>query len=92
MKGISKKTRRMLSVWIRGIIKERLDFKAGARSVWIILVPSSYSSQRCPICGRVHRSNRNKDNLECGHCHHKARSDANGALSRKLRRSSPLDD
>ena len=81
MKGISKKTRRMLSVWIRGIIKERLEFKAGARGVWIICVPSSYSSQRCPICGRVHRSNRNKDNFECGHCHHKAQSDENGALN-----------
>ncbi len=81
MKGISKKVRRMLSSWIRGIIDERLAFKAATHGVWIIHVPASYSSQRCPFCGHVERGNRNQDNFNCCSCHHQAHSDANGALN-----------
>ena len=80
MKGISKKVRRMLSSWIRGIIDERLAFKAATHGVWIIHVPASYSSQRCPFCGHVERGNRNKDKFNCCSCHHQAHSDADGAL------------
>ncbi len=40
----SKRVKRLLSGWVRGIIGERLAFKAAERQVKLVKVASSYSS------------------------------------------------
>lgn len=81
MEGISKKVRNRLSHWVRGLIDERLKFKAAVKGVRIAKVPAAYSSQRCPVCGYVDRDNRKGDRFKCLHCGHEAQSDANGAVN-----------
>lgn len=81
MDGLSKKTRRKLSLWVRGAIAERLEFKTAERHVKLLYVPASYSSQRCPVCGYVHKANRSGDKFLCRHCGHKAHADTNAAIN-----------
>lgn len=79
--GLSKRTKRKLSSWIRGTIEERFLFKASVHGAKVVYVPASYSSRRCPVCGYVHKSNRNDDSFVCKDCGHRAQSDANGAVN-----------
>ena len=81
MEGISKKMRNRLSRWVRGLIDERLLFKAAVCGVRIAKVPAAYSSQCCPVCGYVHPKNRNGDQFCCQHCEHKNNADRVGALN-----------
>ena len=46
-----------------------------------VYVPASYSSRRCPVCGYVHKSNRNGDSFVCKDCGHREQADANAALN-----------
>ena len=46
---ISKEAKNKLSMWIRGIIRERLEFKAFVHEVKLFYVPAPYTSQRCPV-------------------------------------------
>lgn len=79
--GLSKKTKRKLSGWIRGTIEERFFFKASIHGAKVVYVPASYSSRRCPVCGYVHKTNRNGDSFVCKDCGHRAQADANAALN-----------
>ncbi|MGN1149780.1 MAG: zinc ribbon domain-containing protein [Sutterella sp.] len=81
MEGISKRIRNRLSRWVRGLINERLLFKAAVYGVRIAKVPAAYSSQCCPVCGYVHPKNRNGDQFCCQHCEHKNNADRGGALN-----------
>ena len=81
MDGISAKVKNRLSRWVRGLIDERLIFKAAAYGVRIAKVPAAYSSQCCPTCGYVHWQNRNGDKFRCLHCGHEGHSDQVGALN-----------
>ena len=81
MKGRSKALCRKLTKWIRGIIAERLEYKAAARGIKLIYVPASYSSQRCPVCGCVDKENRHGDKAKCRCCGHEAQADENAAVN-----------
>ena len=49
-------------------------------------VQPEYTSQRCPECGCVHRSNRkSQSEFECVECGHKANADANASVNIKDR-------
>ena len=49
-------------------------------------VQPEYTSQRCPECGCVHKSNRkNQSEFECVECGHKANADANASVNIKDR-------
>lgn len=76
-----KRVKRLLSGWVRGIIGERLAFKAAERQVKLVKVASSYSSQACPACKFAHRENRNGDKFKCRHCGAVYQSDHVGALN-----------
>jgi len=43
MEGISKKVRNRFSRWVRGLIDERLAFKAAVHQVRVAKVPAAYS-------------------------------------------------
>ena len=76
---ICKEARNKLSMWIRGIIRDRLEFKAFVHEVKLFYVPAPYTSQRCPVCGHVDSENRKGDKFNCLHCGHVDQADRNGA-------------
>ena len=83
--GISKKVRNRLSRWVRGLIDDRLAFKAAVYGCRIAKVPAAYSSQCCPVCKHVERKNRNGDAFHCVCCGHRGDADiiaANNLLER----------
>lgn len=86
---LNKEWRRRLSTWVRGIIKERLEFKAAMAGVRLIYVPSAYSSQVCPVCGHVCRSNRHGDAFKCTCCGYEAHADIKAAEALLMRVSDP---
>lgn len=56
------------------------------KSLSFSTVQPEYTSQRCPVCGCVHKSNRkNQAEFECVECGHKANADANAAVNIKDR-------
>ena len=75
----SMETRRMLSGWVRGVIRKRMLFKSALHGAGIAYVPCAYSSQRCPVCGYTARENRHGDTFECRCCGHRAQADENAA-------------
>ena len=77
--GISKKVRLGLSRWVRGLIDERLAFKAAVYDCRIAKVPAAYTSQCCPVCKHVDRKNRHGDRFHCMCCGYKTDADVNAA-------------
>ena len=90
MEGISKKVRNRLSRWVRGLIDERLAFKAAVHQVRVAKVPAAYSSQCCPACGFTDRENRHGDRFECLHCSAGLQADQAGALNLLARMHDPF--
>ena len=81
LKGYSKRTNRLLSSWVRGLIAERLAFKTALLGVKLIKMPAAYSSQRCPYCGCVCHESRKGDKFECVHCGAKGHADRVACLN-----------
>ena len=79
MSGISKKMRNRLSRWVRGLIAERLAFKAAVYGCRIVKVPAAYSSQCCPECKFVDRGNRKNNKFLCLSCGYEGHADVVGA-------------
>ena len=90
MEGISKKVRNRLSRWVRGLIDERLAFKAAVHQVRVAKVPAAYSSQCCPACGFTDRENRHGDRFKCLHCGAEHQADQVGALNLLARIHDPF--
>ena len=88
-KGKSKKHSRIVSMWVRSIINERVIFKASQRGSLVKRVNPAYSSQICPLCGWVHRDNRKGDKFKCQFCGHTAASDWTAALELLRRLNAP---
>ena len=83
--GLSKAWRRRLSNWTRGVLLERLEFKAAERCVRVLRVPAAYSSQTCIECGYTVRANRHGDAFKCKACATEAHADAKAAMALLLR-------
>jgi len=86
----SKKFSRLVSLWIRGIIRDRLEFKVSERCSLLKAVAAAYSSQACPNCGWVTRGNRKGDKFKCLFCNFIAQSDHSASLN-LLRRDNDSD-
>jgi IS605 OrfB family transposase len=69
-KNLGKNWNRRLSSWLKGSIRERIEFKALAKGFSHKQVNASYTSQTCPTCGYVDRRNRKQDKFECLNCKH----------------------
>ncbi len=64
-RGLSRK----VSLWMRRITKERLEYKSCIYSVADLgPVNAAYASQECPVCHWVDPQNRNGDVFKCRKC------------------------
>jgi putative transposase len=96
-KAKSKKMSRQVSLWPRGILQERTDFKASAAEPALSLtkgccreqVNPAYTSQMCPHCGFVNGKNRSGDGFKCLNCWHEQDADRVAAMNLKARRTDP---
>lgn len=80
-KAKSKRMSRLVSAWIRRIIRERMKFKIESQGGSLLqAVNCSHSSRICPICGWVARGNRNGDRFKCQFCGYTAESDYTAAM------------
>lgn len=76
-KGVNRK----LSIWMKGIIQDRTEFKAlEGRSLHKQVNPA-YGSQTCPECGFLWSLNRKGDKFKCLFCKHEASSDKVAAIN-----------
>ncbi len=88
-KAKSKRVSRLVSLWTRSILKDRVEFMASARGSRREQVNPAYSSQMCPICGYVQRDNRNGDMFQCIRCKHADHADRVAAKNLKARKDDP---
>jgi putative transposase len=88
-KAKSKKLSRQVSLWPRGILQERTDFKALATGCCREQVNPAYTSQMCPHCGFVNGKNRHGDRFKCLNCGHEQGADRVAAMNLKARRTDP---
>jgi putative transposase len=77
----SRKFRRQLAPWSYSQVTNRLNLKCEENRVRLITVPSAYTSQRCPICGKVSKDNRKGEKFHCVSCGHAADADHIGAVN-----------
>jgi len=88
-KAKSKRVSRLVSLWTRSILKDRVEFMASARGSRREQVNPAYSSQMCPICGYVQRDNRKGDRFQCIRCKHADHADRVAAKNLKARKDDP---
>jgi len=66
---VQKAQRHRLSSWSFDQIREFIDYKAAIAGVGVVYIDPAYTSQECPICHHISRSNRpNRDNFQCVCC------------------------
>jgi IS605 OrfB family transposase len=82
MRGrFGKVLNRRLSGWLRGYLKERIQFKAKKFGVQIAEVNPAYSSATCPLCSSSDKSQRRGDEFKCRVCGMAGESDHLAAVN-----------
>lgn len=76
---------RRLSSWVRGVIQDRIAFKALVKGFHHEQVNPAYGSQGCPCCEFVDYKNRNGDHFKCLFCGHEDKADRIAALNYRRR-------
>jgi putative transposase len=84
-KAKSKHMARQVSLWPRGTLADRTDFKASAAGCHRRHVNPAYTSQTCPRCWFVDGQNRNGDRFKCRKCLYEAPADWVAAMNLKAR-------
>jgi len=77
-KKLSKKVKRYFSSWLKGYIKERLEYISKLNGVKLETVNAAYTSQVCHICGSFGK--RNGDRFYCAE-HREMDADYNASLN-----------
>ena len=77
------KGRKSLRSWAFYQLETFLEYKAQANGSSVIKVSAKYTSQRCPVCGRIHKENRKHEIHEyhCDKCGYKTNDDRVGAMN-----------
>jgi transposase len=88
-KAKSKQMSRQVSLWPRGVLADRTDFKALAAGCRHRQVNPAYTSQTCPRCWFVDGQNRNGDRFKCVMCTYEASADRVAAMNLKARLTDP---
>lgn len=79
-----KKERKYTQVsWSYYDLEMKLKYKALIRGSYVINVPANYTSQRCPVCGHVQDTNRDKEKhcFCCRKCCYRSNDDRIGAMN-----------
>lgn len=84
-KAKSKGMSRLVNTWMRGSLKERLEFSALVEGFHHKQVNPAYTSQMCPFCWFVSKDNRKGDRFKCLNCGHVDVSDRVAAQNLKAR-------
>jgi len=79
----SKKANGELRSWSFYQLEQFLTYKAEACNSKVLKVSAKYTSQRCPKCGRIHKSNRKHETHEyiCDSCGYRSNDDRVGAMN-----------
>ncbi len=66
---VQKAQRYRHSSWSFNQLRQFIDYKADIAGVPVVYIDPAYTSQECPICHHISRSNRpNRDNFQCVCC------------------------
>ena len=78
-----KKNRYEHHSWSFYDLEQKLRYKAHLSESEVVLVDAHYTSQRCPKCGVIDKSNRNKDihQYTCSNCSYSSNDDRVGAMN-----------
>ena len=79
-----KKERKYTQVsWSYYDLEMKLKYKALLKGSFVLNVPANYTSQRCPVCGHVQDTNRDKEKhcLCCRKCGYRSNDDRIGAMN-----------
>ncbi|HEY5504028.1 MAG TPA: zinc ribbon domain-containing protein, partial [Sedimentisphaerales bacterium] len=88
-KAQSRRMSRLVSYWMRGSLKERLEFLALVEGFHHKQVNPAYTSQTCPTCLFVHGDNRKGDIFKCLNCGHTDYADRVAAINLLARSKDP---
>jgi len=88
-KAKSRKMSRQVSLWPRGVLKKRTEFKASAAGCRREQVNPAHTSQMCPRCRFVNGKNRRGDRFKCLNCGHIDDADRVAAQNLKSRHTNP---
>lgn len=80
---VRKKNRYMLVSWSFYDLEQKIIYKAKQNESCVLKVNPRYTSQCCPICGHIEKSNRNKKIhlFTCKKCNYKSNDDRIGAMN-----------
>jgi len=78
---VAKKQRQIQHSWAFGQLGNFIEYKAAERGIAVASVDPRHTSQRCPVCGCVSRSNRHKHLFKCSSCGYTANADLNAAVN-----------
>ena len=83
VKSRKKENRYEQNSWAFYELEQYLKYKALANHCNVINVPAQYTSQRCPRCGRINKSNRKHDLhlYVCDRCGYSSNDDRIGAMN-----------
>ena len=80
---VKKKDRYYMVSWSYGDLINKLEYKVLLQGSTLIKVNPKYTSQICPICGKIDKNNRNKKLhiYKCRHCGYSSNDDRIGAMN-----------
>jgi len=79
----SRHINRLLSFWMYSRAIQRLRQLCEEQGVRVVFQSPYKTSQRCPLCSKIDRRNRNGDRFKCINCGYENHSDIVGALNLK---------
>jgi IS605 OrfB family transposase len=76
-----KKFRARTHRWPFAFLQYCIEYKAIGAGITFSLVSPAYTSQICPKCGHISKSNRKRSQFRCVACNHSDNADRNAAIS-----------
>ena len=78
---LAKKQRAIAHSWAFGQLGSFLEYKALEKGIPIMYIDPHYTSQRCPACYHIERSNRNSHRFSCKSCGYVGNADIVASLN-----------
>ena len=78
---LARKQRLIHHSWAFGQLGSFIEYKALENRIPVVYVDPRYTSQRCPICNHIERSNRNAHRFSCKNCGYVGNADQVASLN-----------